>query len=138
GRARPPSGADERGDRDRRRRRRRQPVPDRGAGPQRCRRPDGPALPRGRGSPGMTGSLAAAAAAAEPRQIGSVVADLEISRAWLVDPATGREGPGEIVVTDGLLEAVTWLDPGEAEGVDERGVVIAPGFVDLHVHLREP
>ena len=33
------------------------------------------------------------------RPIGAVVADLEISRAWLVDPASGREGPGEIVVT---------------------------------------
>jgi len=42
--------------------------------------------------------------------IGAIVADLEISRAWLVDPASGREGPGEIVVTDGVLEAVTWLD----------------------------
>jgi len=70
--------------------------------------------------------------------IGEVVADLEISRAWLVDPATGREGPGEIVVSDGVLEAVTWLDEGEADGTDDRGVVVAPGFVDLHVHLREP
>jgi dihydroorotase len=70
--------------------------------------------------------------------IGSVVADLEISRAWLVDPASGREGPGEIVVTDGILEAVTWLDGGEADGIDDRGVVVAPGFVDLHVHFREP
>jgi dihydroorotase len=70
--------------------------------------------------------------------IGSIVADLEISRAWLVDPASGREGPGEIVVTDGILEAVTWLDGGEADGIDDRGVVVAPGFVDLHVHFREP
>ena len=70
--------------------------------------------------------------------IGAVVADLEISRAWLVDPATGREGPGEIVVTDGVLEAVTWLDGSEADGIDDRGVVVAPGFVDLHVHFREP
>ncbi|HUQ78866.1 MAG TPA: dihydroorotase [Patescibacteria group bacterium] len=70
--------------------------------------------------------------------IGALVADLEISRAWLVDPASGREGPGEIVVTDGVLEAVTWLDGGEAEGIDDRGVVIVPGFVDLHVHFREP
>jgi dihydroorotase len=82
----------------------------------------------------MTGSVAAA----EPGQVGSVVADLEISRAWLVDPATGREGPGEIVVTDGVLEAVTWLDGDEGAGVDDRGVVVAPGFVDLHVHFREP
>jgi dihydroorotase len=64
--------------------------------------------------------------------------DLEISRAWLVDPVAGREGPGEIVVRDGALEAVTWLDGAEAEGVNASGVVVAPGFIDLHVHLREP
>lgn len=64
--------------------------------------------------------------------------DLEISRAWLVDPAAGREGPGEIVVRDGILEAVTWLDGADTEGIDADGVVVAPGFIDFHVHLREP
>ncbi len=70
--------------------------------------------------------------------IGEVVADLEISRAWLVDPASGREGPGDIVVTDGSLAAVTWLEGDEGEGIDDRGVIVTPGFVDLHVHFREP
>jgi dihydroorotase len=70
--------------------------------------------------------------------VGVVVADLEMSRAWLVDPASGREGPGEIVVTDGVIEALTWLEGGEADGIDDRGVVVAPGFVDLHAHFREP
>ncbi|HLO35776.1 MAG TPA: amidohydrolase family protein, partial [Candidatus Deferrimicrobium sp.] len=64
--------------------------------------------------------------------------DLEISRAWLVDPASGREGPGEIVVRDGVLEAVTWLEGAEADGIGSDGVVVAPGFIDLHAHLREP
>jgi dihydroorotase len=64
--------------------------------------------------------------------------DLEISRAWLVDPASGREGPGEIVVEGGRLEAVTWLTGSEADGIGPNGVVVAPGFVDFHVHLREP
>ena len=78
------------------------------------------------------------------RKIGATVADLEISRAWLVDPVAGRAGPGEVVVTDGILEAVTWLDDSElaedadAGEVDDRGVIVAPGFVDLHAHLREP
>ena len=66
------------------------------------------------------------------------VADLEISRAWLVDPAAGREGPGEIVVRDGRIRVVTWLRGAEAGGVTPDGVVVAPGFVDLHAHLREP
>ncbi|MEO5919271.1 MAG: dihydroorotase [Candidatus Limnocylindrales bacterium] len=73
-----------------------------------------------------------------PTGIGATLPDLEISRAWLVDPASGREGPGEIVVTNGVLEAVTWLTGAEADGVDAMGVVVAPGFLDLHAHFREP
>jgi dihydroorotase len=64
--------------------------------------------------------------------------DLDLSRVWLVDPAAGREGPGELVVREGVLEAVTWLEGSEADGVDDSGVVVAPGFIDLHAHLREP
>lgn len=64
--------------------------------------------------------------------------DFEISRAWLVDPVAGREGPGEVVVRGGLLQAVTWLDGAEADGIGSDGVVVAPGFIDLHAHLREP
>ena len=41
-------------------------------------------------------------------------------------------------MSNGILEAVTWLDAAEADGIDDRGVVVAPGFIDLHAHLREP
>lgn len=81
--------------------------------------------------------MAETANAAQMR-IGEPVELLEISRAWLVDPVAGREGPGEIVVRDGVLEAVTWLAGSEAKGIGPDGVVVAPGFIDLHVHLREP
>ena len=64
--------------------------------------------------------------------------DLDLSRVWLVDPAQDREGPGDIVVRDGRIEAVTWLEGSDAEGVEPTGVVVAPGFIDLHAHLREP
>jgi dihydroorotase len=64
--------------------------------------------------------------------------DLDISRAWLVDPSIGREGPGEIVVRGGVLETVTWLEGADAKDIDADGVVVAPGFIDLHTHLREP
>jgi dihydroorotase len=64
--------------------------------------------------------------------------DLDLSRVWVVDPAAGRDGPGEIVVRDGRLEAVTWLEGADADGIDPGGVVVAPGFIDLHAHLREP
>jgi hypothetical protein len=62
-------------------------------------------------------------------------ADLEV-RAWAVDPLARRSGPAELVVHDGVLESLRWLDDGA--GIDDRGVVVAPGFLDLHAHLREP
>ncbi|MGA3058089.1 MAG: dihydroorotase [Candidatus Limnocylindrales bacterium] len=71
-------------------------------------------------------------------EVGQVVGRFELEGAWLVDPVSGREGPGEIVVTDGLLESVVWLKGTEAAGVDDKGVVVAPGFFDLHAHFREP
>jgi dihydroorotase len=64
--------------------------------------------------------------------------DLDLSGAWLVDPAGGREGAADLVVRDGRIEALTWLEGDDAAGIDDRGVVVAPGFTDLHAHLREP
>ena len=71
-------------------------------------------------------------------RVGETVGLLEISRAWLVDPVAGREGPGEIVVRDGILEAVTWLEGNDARGIGPDGLLVLPGFLDFHVHLREP
>lgn len=71
-------------------------------------------------------------------KVGETVERLDLEKAWLVDPVGGREGPGEIVVVDGVLESVVWLEGAEAEGIDDKGVVVAPGFFDLHAHFREP
>jgi dihydroorotase len=71
-------------------------------------------------------------------KVGQVVERFELEKAWLVDPVSGREGPGEIVVTDGVLESVVWLEGEEAKGITNEGVVVAPGFFDLHAHFREP
>jgi dihydroorotase len=71
-------------------------------------------------------------------KVGQTIERFDLEKAWLVDPASGREGPGELVVVDGVLESVNWLEGAEAEGVTDRGVVVAPGFFDLHAHFREP
>ncbi len=68
-----------------------------GPGDERRRGPDGAALPAGRGAPGWPPAPPTATAARH-------MTDLDIGRAWLVDPAAGREGPGEIVVEDGILD----------------------------------
>ena len=70
--------------------------------------------------------------------VGELVAELSISAAWVVDPASGREGAADLVVRDGILETLTWLEADDSGDVDGRGIVIAPGFVDLHAHFREP
>lgn len=87
---------------------------------------------------GANGGVAQDRPAGSSGEIGRLVSDLEISRAWLVDPIADREGPGEIVVTDGRIEAVTWLGEVEGAGIGPDGVIVTPGFVDLHAHFREP
>ena len=66
------------------------------------------------------------------------VADGLTLRGWAVDPATGREGAAEIVVRDGVIDRLAWLEGEDASGLAPDGVVIAPGLVDYHAHFREP
>jgi dihydroorotase len=64
---------------------------------------------------------------------------LWISRARVIDPASGRSGVGDLFVRDGLMAAS--LRPAEkrrARRIDARGWVACPGLVDVHVHFREP
>ncbi|MDP9405649.1 MAG: dihydroorotase [Actinomycetota bacterium] len=56
--------------------------------------------------------------------------------ARVVDPATGRDGVANVTVAGGVVTAVG--DQVEGRRVDLDGLVLAPGLVDLHVHLREP
>jgi dihydroorotase len=57
----------------------------------------------------------------------------------LVDPASRHDGPADVLVDgDRVAEVGPGLDPGGAEVVDCDGLVVSPGLVDLHVHLREP
>lgn len=58
----------------------------------------------------------------------------------LLDPSQSLDGPGELLVRDGRIEALGKVTevPDDAERVDVKGLVVAPGFIDLHVHLREP
>jgi dihydroorotase len=55
--------------------------------------------------------------------------------ASVVDPASGTEEIRDVAVADGAIADRA----GEgAERIDARGLVLAPGLVDLHTHLREP
>lgn len=57
----------------------------------------------------------------------------------LVDPAAGREGDLDVLLENGKVAAVgAGLDPRGAEILDAKGLLVFPGFIDLHAHLREP
>jgi dihydroorotase len=58
----------------------------------------------------------------------------------VIDPASGTDGVRTVVVRDGrIAEVAERIErPREARAIDARGKWVTPGFVDLHVHLREP
>ncbi|MBU3665908.1 MAG: dihydroorotase [Chthoniobacterales bacterium] len=53
----------------------------------------------------------------------------------VIDPATGRDDKGDVFIVDGKFSDVP--APG-AQEIDAAGLVVCPGFIDIHVHLREP
>ena len=57
----------------------------------------------------------------------------------VVDPSLVMDRVADVRVADGVIAAVGVLDPEPAERViDVSGLVVAPGLIDVHVHLREP
>jgi dihydroorotase len=59
----------------------------------------------------------------------------------LVDPVAKIDAPRDLLIEDGrvaAVEAKLKIDAQNAEVIDATGLVVAPGFVDIHVHLREP
>jgi dihydroorotase len=71
---------------------------------------------------------------------------LVIRGGHLIDPAAGVDGPKDIFLKDGRVAEIA--APGklkqangagpEVQVLDATGLTIAPGLVDIHVHLREP
>lgn len=59
--------------------------------------------------------------------------------ARVIDPASGRDEVSDVLVADGVVQAVgRGLEPAGAEVIDLDGALLGPGLVDLHTHLREP
>jgi dihydroorotase len=68
---------------------------------------------------------------------------LLVKNVHLVDPSQNLDGAGSLLVVEGVVAAIgpdAERDPlsAGAEVLDGGGAVLAPGFVDLHVHFREP
>ncbi len=69
-------------------------------------------------------------------------ANVLFSEVRLIDPATGVDRMGDLLVREGVIERIGepgTLEAGDGiESVESAGMCILPGFVDPHVHLRTP
>jgi dihydroorotase len=68
-------------------------------------------------------------------------ASLLIKGGHLIDPAARINAPMDILLRDGRVAEISppnKIRGGAEQSFDARGLVVAPGFIDLHVHLREP
>ncbi len=57
----------------------------------------------------------------------------------VIDPASNTDRIADVLIVDGRIAGVApnLSSPG-AEVFDAAGMIVAPGFIDMHVHLREP
>ncbi|HWN13513.1 MAG TPA: amidohydrolase family protein, partial [Candidatus Dormibacteraeota bacterium] len=65
---------------------------------------------------------------------------LLIRNGRVVDPAGGTDAVADVLIVDGRIQKVGrgLKAPAGAEAIDATGKVVCPGFIDMHVHLREP
>lgn len=66
---------------------------------------------------------------------------LLIKNGHVIDPAEGQNSGLDVLIEDGRIMA--WLGkkdkkPKDCKVFDATGLIVAPGFIDMHVHLREP
>jgi dihydroorotase len=63
-----------------------------------------------------------------------------VSGGTIVDPASGVPRPGDVVIDDDRIAGIAppGSVPAEGQVIDAKGLLVLPGLVDMHVHLREP
>ena len=66
------------------------------------------------------------------------MATLLIHGGTLVDPGQGPDRQANLLIRDGRIAEVMTNLPSADAALDAGGAYVCPGFVDLHVHLREP
>lgn len=67
------------------------------------------------------------------------MSSLLIRNGTVIDPAQQLEARRDLLIRNGKVEAIgEQLVADGVESFDATGLLVAPGFIDLHVHLREP
>lgn len=63
-----------------------------------------------------------------------------IRRGRVIDPANKRDEIADLLIVDGQIAEQSAIRGSESkiEEIDAKGLIVAPGLIDMHVHLREP
>lgn len=64
--------------------------------------------------------------------------NLLITNARVVDPSQELDGRLDVLIENGSIARIDRKIKADVETIDATGLVVAPGFIDLHTHLREP
>jgi dihydroorotase len=64
--------------------------------------------------------------------------DVVIANGRVMDPATGLDAVRNVGITGGTIRAITTAKLQGARVIDARGLVVSPGFIDLHQHGQTP
>ncbi len=63
---------------------------------------------------------------------------LRIHGGHVIDPANGVDEVADIWIENGRIDAISKHKGKADKSIDASGLTVTPGFVDMHVHLREP
>jgi dihydroorotase len=67
------------------------------------------------------------------------MSSLLISHGTIIDPSQALEAKRDLLIRDGRVAVIGEnINTEDLEVFDASGLIVAPGFIDLHVHLREP
>ncbi len=61
-----------------------------------------------------------------------------IKNGRIIDPSTGRDEIADLFIVNCRVAEVPDVLPDDTEIIDATGKIVCPGFIDVHVHLREP
>ena len=61
-----------------------------------------------------------------------------IKNGRIIDPANGVDEVNDLLIEDGKVVSIGKVENYDGETYDAAGKIVAPGFVDLHCHLRDP
>jgi len=64
--------------------------------------------------------------------------DIRIQNGRVIDPANNIDQVCDVWIQDGKVAGVGTFDGSAKQTIDAKGLIVCPGLIDMHVHLREP